>query len=112
MNDFKQKTLKYLLILGAIYLFINLVGYLTPFHLQDIKHFLNIDDTQKVFTLTRIITRIITGIIFGIILLFDCRKELENRYLIPILGACMPVIGTILYFIEKLAISKTQNHEI
>ena len=112
MKDFKQKTLKYLLILGTVYILINLAGYFTAFYLRDIGQLLSIDDTQKVVALTRVIPRILVGIVFGIILFSDCRKEIKNQYIIPFLGVIDPVVGTILYFIEKLALSKIQKDEI
>ena len=111
MKDFKQKSIKYLLILGAVYLFTNLVMFFSPIILKDIMQQIGMDDTRKVLTMITIINKTLTGLIFGIILYTDCRKEIKNQYMIPLLGVFLPVFGTILYFIEKYALSKTQYHE-
>lgn len=111
MKDFKQKSIKYLLILGAVYLFTNLVMFFSPFILEEIQQILRMDDTRRVLTMITIINKTLTGLIFGIILYSDCRKEIKNQYMVPLLGVFLPVFGTIFYFIEKYALSKSQYHE-
>ena len=102
MKDFEKKILKYILILLGMFLIIFLFNtiVLTSVNFHQFKDF------DKAYNLTKIIPPIIIDIIFGFILYMDCRTEIRNKYLIPVLGAMAPIVGLMLYFIEKTALQK------
>ena len=111
MTDFKKKTLKYLVVLLVLYLGINLYSFFITFFMRDIENLFQITDPNVTFRLTIITSRIIFGSIFGIILYHDCRNEIKNKYLVPGLGAIVPIVGTMFYFIEKYSASKLSYNE-
>ena len=107
MKDFEKIILKYILILVGMFLVIFLFNtiVLTSINFHQFKNF------DKAYNLFKIIPPIVINIIFGFILYIDCRTEIRNRYLIPILGAVMPIVGLMFYFIEKYALLKIYNND-
>lgn len=107
MKDFEKKILKYILILLGMFLIIFLFNtiVLTSINFHQFKDF------DKTYNLFKIIPPIIIDIIFGFILYVDCRTEIRNRYLIPVLGAVLPIVGLMFYFIEKYALLKIIDND-
>ena len=69
------------------------------------------EDMEKAFSLIFKIPRVVINIVFGFILHLDCRNEIKNQYLIPILGAIIPIVGLMFYFIEKFTLIKNYDHD-
>lgn len=105
MNEFNKKILKFGLALIGIYVLNILATSLLP--IIDVHQFKNMDLILKIMWR---VPRIIINLLFGILLFFDCRKEITNYKLISILGALIPIVGLMFYFIEKFSLPKIQDH--
>ena len=104
MKTIEKKILKYLLILIGIFI----LKRLSIAYLPILLNIYESNDIEKGF-LIKAISPIIINIFFGLILFFDCRKEIHNYYTISILGAIVPIVGLMFYFIESFSFKKNLN---
>jgi hypothetical protein len=105
MKEFENKIIKYILILtGIIILNALSIGLIPNFVHQ-------FNDSMRIPALLTSIMPIIINLFFAVILFFDCKKEVRNFYVIPILGAFIPIFGLIFYFIERSLLLKNTNHD-
>jgi hypothetical protein len=107
MKEFKNEIIKYMLLLLGIAI-INLLLNLFLIRIIDFQQF---DDPGKAYHLLFKLALIFVNLIFGLILFLDYRKEMKNRYMIPILGAIVPIVGLMFYFIEKYTLSKVDEND-
>jgi hypothetical protein len=108
MTVLEQKIVKYLIVLLGMFVLTSIYIIFLPILTQNFN-FIDYWNIRILVTVT--IPEIIIRIIFGIILYFDCRKEINNYYLIPILGVISPVIGLIFYFIERFLLNLNNTHD-
>ena len=108
MTVLEKKIVKYLIVLLGMIVLTFLSNAFLPMLLRDWT-FINYWDITILATIT--IQGYKIKIVFGIILYFDCRKEINNYYLIPVLGVIFPVIGLIFYFIERFLLNLNNTHE-
>ena len=110
-NDLFQKIHKYMWILIAISLGMVLLSFLTPFLFRSFASGKPsaVDFDRYYFYI--LAARFTLGLIFSIVLYRDCREDIKNKYLVPLLGVAAPIVGTAFYFIEKYLTTKTYNHD-
>jgi len=107
MKEFKDEIIKYILLLLGI----AIIDLLLNLFLIRIIDFHQFNDPGKAYHLFYKLTLIIMNLIFGLILFVDYRKDMKNRYMIPILGAIVPIVGVMFYFIEKYTLSKVDEND-
>jgi hypothetical protein len=107
MKNLKKKVLKYVLLLIGIFV-LNLLSTAFLPRLIDLTSFGSLD---KAYQLAMIVPTHIVSILFGLILYFDCRREIRNYYVIPVLGALFPLAGTMFYFIESFLPNQNLSHD-
>jgi peptidoglycan/LPS O-acetylase OafA/YrhL len=107
MKGFKDEIIKYMLLLLGIVI----IDLLLNLFLIRILDFHQFDDPGKAYHLFYKMALFIMNLLFGLILFLDYRKEMKSRYLIPILGAIVPIVGLMFYFIEKYTLSKVDEND-
>jgi len=108
MTVLEQKIVKYLIVLLGMFILTFLSNVFLPMLIKN-WDFIYYWDISILVTYT--IPGYLIKIGFGIILCFDCRKEINHYYLIPILGVIFPVIGLIFYFIERFLLNLNNTHD-
>ena len=108
MTVLEKKIVKYLMVLLGMFVLTFLSNAFLPMLMRD-WDFIYYWDISILVTYT--IPGYIIKIIFGIILFFDCRKEIKNYYLIPVLGVIFPAIGLIFYFIESFLLNLNNTYD-
>ncbi len=107
MKELKNDTIKYMLLLLGI----SIVNFLLNIFLIEVIDFHQFEDAGKAHNLIIQVALILLNLIFGLILFVDCRKDMKNRYLIPILGAIVPIVGLMFYFIERYTLAKVCEND-
>ena len=105
MKKIKAKAFKYAVLMMVIFL-------LTIFFWPAISFTCNLLDVEtpvkSVGTLYWMFFYFVNSI-FALILFLDCRKEIKNFVVIPLLSIFAPVVGIMFYFVAILLETRKQN---
>jgi hypothetical protein len=94
MEDFKYKAIKYTVLLIVIFI----LQIVFPVILTSAGSLLDVVLPAKSFGLWFILFNYFLKSVFALILFLDCRKEIQNYLLVPLLCIFVPAVGLMFYF--------------
>jgi len=104
MDKFKNIAIKYTILLVVIFI----LQPMFPVILQKIALYSGVVIQGKDFLLPMILFDYFFKLIFAFILFRDCRNEIENFILVPLICIFSPVAGLLFYFTAVLFETRKQ----